>query len=368
VTSPRVSVICIFYNAERFFAEAIESVLAQEGISFELLLVDDGSSDASTAMARDYAERFPEVVRYLQHDGHANLGMSATRNLGLARARGEYVALIDRFDDNETRPVHPLSVVGDLSGVNAVADQKLAHQFEAVAAQQAQLEIIVLEPADAARGVGFVEAAERQGHVAADHQGTAVAHMVSVKMLLEEVAARLDRRAVSEHFVGHADIAGKRVAGGPLLYMSVRRERGHLLLDLLRMPQIVGVEIGDIGRLRQPRAQVARRGHTGVGDGFHPHTFVRGGKALRDCAGPVGRPIVDDDDVEFGVGLPDDARQRALEELFLVVGRNDCSHAGQLGISARHLATPRSGSVQCWEEFRRHLWHARSPVDAACLP
>jgi glycosyltransferase involved in cell wall biosynthesis len=115
VTSPRVSVICIFYNAERFFAEAIESVLAQEGISFELLLVDDGSSDASTAMARDYAERFPEVVRYLQHDGHANLGMSATRNLGLARARGEYVALIDRFDDNETRPVHPLSVVGDLT-------------------------------------------------------------------------------------------------------------------------------------------------------------------------------------------------------------------------------------------------------------
>lgn len=95
---PRVSVICIFFNAERFFSEAIESVLAQRGVTFELLLVDDGSSDASTAMARDYAARFPDKVRYLEHEGHANRGMSATRNLGLAHARGEFVAFIDSDD------------------------------------------------------------------------------------------------------------------------------------------------------------------------------------------------------------------------------------------------------------------------------
>ena len=102
MTSPRVSVICIFYNAERFFAEAIDSVLAQEGVSFELLLVDDGSSDGSSAVAKDYARRHPETVRYLEHEGHANRGMSATRNLGLAHARGDYVAFID--SDDRWRP------------------------------------------------------------------------------------------------------------------------------------------------------------------------------------------------------------------------------------------------------------------------
>jgi glycosyltransferase involved in cell wall biosynthesis len=98
MNSPRISVICIFYNAERFFAEAIDSVLAQDCDDFELLLADDGATDASTAMARDYVAWHPDRVRYLEHEGHANRGMSATRNLGLAHARGEYVAFIDADD------------------------------------------------------------------------------------------------------------------------------------------------------------------------------------------------------------------------------------------------------------------------------
>jgi glycosyltransferase involved in cell wall biosynthesis len=95
---PRVSAIIIFYNGERYFAEAIDSVLAQNFRDFELLLVDDGSTDGSTAIARDYEARHPGRVRYLEHPGHANRGMSATRNLGLAHAQGEYVAFIDADD------------------------------------------------------------------------------------------------------------------------------------------------------------------------------------------------------------------------------------------------------------------------------
>lgn len=97
-SEPRVSVISIFFNAERFFAEAIDSVLAQDFRDFELLLVDDGSSDASTGIAKDYEAKFPGVVRYLEHPGHANRGMSATRNLGVQAARGELVAFIDSDD------------------------------------------------------------------------------------------------------------------------------------------------------------------------------------------------------------------------------------------------------------------------------
>ncbi|GLQ53670.1 glycosyltransferase family 2 protein [Devosia nitrariae] len=95
---PRVSVITIFLNGERFIEEAVESVLTQDFDSFELILVDDGSTDGSTAIAKGYAARYPDRVRYLDHPNHANHGMSASRNRGLDAARGEYIAFIDADD------------------------------------------------------------------------------------------------------------------------------------------------------------------------------------------------------------------------------------------------------------------------------
>ncbi|WP_392482968.1 glycosyltransferase family 2 protein [Nostoc sp. C110] len=93
-----VSAIIIFLNAERFIEEAIESVFAQTYGNWELLLVDDGSTDGSTAIALRYAKKYPEKVRYLEHARHQNLGMSATRNLGIRNAKGEYIALLDADD------------------------------------------------------------------------------------------------------------------------------------------------------------------------------------------------------------------------------------------------------------------------------
>lgn len=95
---PLVSVIMIFLNEERFISEAIESVLAQSYRDWELLLVDDGSTDRSPEIARDYAARFPERISYLTHPDGANHGMSASRNLGLSRARGEFVTFLDADD------------------------------------------------------------------------------------------------------------------------------------------------------------------------------------------------------------------------------------------------------------------------------
>ena len=95
---PLVSVVAIFLNAERFLDEAIRSVFGQTYDRWELLLVDDGSSDGSTAIARGWAEREPQRVRYLEHPGHRNEGMSASRNAGLRHARGEYLALLDADD------------------------------------------------------------------------------------------------------------------------------------------------------------------------------------------------------------------------------------------------------------------------------
>jgi glycosyltransferase involved in cell wall biosynthesis len=95
---PRVSAIVIFLDEARFIAEAIESVRAQTYGDWELILVDDGSTDASTAIARGYAAREPQRIRYAEHPGHANRGMSAARNLGVSLARGEFVGFLDADD------------------------------------------------------------------------------------------------------------------------------------------------------------------------------------------------------------------------------------------------------------------------------
>lgn len=93
-----VSVIMIFLNTEQFIQEAIESVFAQTYADWELLLVDDGSTDRSSAIARRCAEQHPEKVRYLEHPDHQNRGMSASRNLGISKARGTYIAFLDADD------------------------------------------------------------------------------------------------------------------------------------------------------------------------------------------------------------------------------------------------------------------------------
>lgn len=95
---PTVSVVLPFFNEERFIAEAIESVLAQTFGDWELFLVDDGSSDASSETARAYAARLPDRIHYLEHAGHTNHGRSATRNLAVGQSLGEFVTFIDADD------------------------------------------------------------------------------------------------------------------------------------------------------------------------------------------------------------------------------------------------------------------------------
>ena len=95
---PLVSVITIFLNEEKFIQDAIESVFAQSYDNWELLLVDDGSNDESTAMAQRYHQQCPRKVHYLEHPGHENRGMSESRNLALNRVRGEHIAFLDADD------------------------------------------------------------------------------------------------------------------------------------------------------------------------------------------------------------------------------------------------------------------------------
>lgn len=94
---PCVSVIIIAYNGEAFLAQAIDSVLAQTFQDFDLLVVDDGSTDRTRQIADAY-RMARRRVRVLAHPDGGNHGMSATRNLGLSQARGEFIAFLDADD------------------------------------------------------------------------------------------------------------------------------------------------------------------------------------------------------------------------------------------------------------------------------
>ncbi|MFN3847541.1 MAG: glycosyltransferase family 2 protein [Paracoccaceae bacterium] len=98
LNAPRVSAIIIFLNGEAFIAEAIESIRAQTFTDWELILVDDGTTDGATAIAQRYASENPGKIRYIDHPGHENRGMSASRNAGIHVARGEFVAFLDADD------------------------------------------------------------------------------------------------------------------------------------------------------------------------------------------------------------------------------------------------------------------------------
>jgi len=95
---PTVSIVVPFLDPRPFFPEAIASVLAQTYEKWELLLVDDGSSDGSEELAAAFTALYPDRIRCLRHDGGGTRGMSSSRNRGLAEARGSYVAFLDADD------------------------------------------------------------------------------------------------------------------------------------------------------------------------------------------------------------------------------------------------------------------------------
>lgn len=93
-----ISIIIIFLNAERFLEEAVKSVMAQTYEHWEILLVDDGSSDNSTTLALELSRSAPHRINYLHHADHENRGMSVSRNLGIAHAQGDYIAFLNADD------------------------------------------------------------------------------------------------------------------------------------------------------------------------------------------------------------------------------------------------------------------------------
>jgi glycosyltransferase involved in cell wall biosynthesis len=94
MSDPTVSIVMPTYNAAKFIHQTIQSVLNQTFTDFELLILDDGSSDRSLEIANQYALS----DRRIQVFSHPNQGVSATRNRGIKLAKGNLIAFLDADD------------------------------------------------------------------------------------------------------------------------------------------------------------------------------------------------------------------------------------------------------------------------------
>lgn len=91
----KLSIVIPVYNVEKYLAKCLDSVIYPELHNYEILVVNDGSTDASGAVAADYAARYPELIRLTEKE---NGGLGSARNAGLEAARGEFVVFLDSDD------------------------------------------------------------------------------------------------------------------------------------------------------------------------------------------------------------------------------------------------------------------------------
>lgn len=118
-----ISVVIPVFNGARFLARAIDSALGQDGVSVEVIVVDDGSTDATAQVAAGYGERITCLSQ-------PNRGPSAARNFGIARARGDFLAFLDSDDAWPPRNLFTL-LAAMAAGVDIILGQIQEQRFEA---------------------------------------------------------------------------------------------------------------------------------------------------------------------------------------------------------------------------------------------
>ncbi|MCY1670654.1 glycosyltransferase family A protein [Novosphingobium sp. SL115] len=114
---PEVSVVIPMYNGEKFIAEALESVLASEGVQPEIIVVDDGSSDSSAQIAQSYAG----VIVHRQPNG----GEAAARKTGYEMATGDFIVFLDCDD-----LLHPQAIQHHLAEIKASDEIDMVFRIE----------------------------------------------------------------------------------------------------------------------------------------------------------------------------------------------------------------------------------------------
>jgi len=94
---PFYSIIMPVYNSEKYLEEAIQSVMDQTFANWEMMIIDDGSTDNSYEIANSFSLK-DNRIQLLQHENKEHKGVSASRNLGVERSNGKWIAFLDADD------------------------------------------------------------------------------------------------------------------------------------------------------------------------------------------------------------------------------------------------------------------------------
>ena len=89
-----LSIIIPVYNCSKYINKCIDSIINQKGVDYEILLIDDGSTDTSGNICDLYANKHKNIMVYHKE----NEGVSAARNTGIDKCRGEYITFVDSDD------------------------------------------------------------------------------------------------------------------------------------------------------------------------------------------------------------------------------------------------------------------------------
>ena len=137
-----ISVIIPVYNVAPYLERCLKSVMSQTYANFEVILIDDGSTDSSATICDDYANNYPQIKVYHQQ----NSGVSSARNLGIEKALGNFLTFIDSDDVVETDMLkcmydnailHNVDIscclidVYDINGVHRIPQVEFCGAFEA---------------------------------------------------------------------------------------------------------------------------------------------------------------------------------------------------------------------------------------------
>lgn len=114
---PEVSVIIPAYNCENYIAQALESVFAQTYHNFEIILVDDASTDSTLQIARSFNDQRLKIIA-----NQENRGVSSVRNYGIKQAKGNWIALLDSDDWYAPERLESLLKIASEQDVDMVAD------------------------------------------------------------------------------------------------------------------------------------------------------------------------------------------------------------------------------------------------------
>lgn len=106
-----ISIIVPVYNVEKYINRCVDSILAQSYVDWELILVDDGSTDNSGKICDDYAKENIKISVFHK----ANGGVSSARNLGITKANGDYITFIDSDDWIDSDYLENFKLGNDLS-------------------------------------------------------------------------------------------------------------------------------------------------------------------------------------------------------------------------------------------------------------